>query len=73
MTADQEQKHGSRPKLSQLMTPQLLPSGETDELNLRGQTLFRVEEEEKVIMSMIQNFPGNGTLSDMDQLSFFRF
>ena len=61
MTADQEEKYGSRPKLSQLMTPQLLPSGETDELNLRGQTLFRVEneEEEKVIMSMIRHFPGD--------------
>ena len=59
MTADQEEKYGSRPKLSQLMTPQLLPSGETDELNLRGQTLFRVEEEEKVIMSMIRYFPGD--------------
>ena len=59
MTADQEEKYGSRPKLSQLMTPQRVPSGETDELNLRGQTLFRVEEEEKVIMSMIRNFPGD--------------
>ena len=62
MTADQEEKHGSRPKLSQLMTPQLLPPGEADELNLRGQTLFRVEEEEKVIMSMIRNFPGDSAL-----------
>ena len=59
MTTDEEEKHGSRPKLSQPMTPQLLPSGETDELNLRGQTLFRVEEEEKIIMSMIRYFPGD--------------